>query len=134
MPASRSATINSEVATGRRMNCRDGFMRYAAFSALLLALLPRAFAAGPRFSRVARRARSLALACHELDLRALPQLVGAVDDDQSAWADAAVDRRRFALHGPDLHGLHAHRAIVIDREYECARCAPLDCSVRHERR
>src|SRR5437899_11594719 len=105
MPASRSATINSEVATGRRMNCRDGFMRFA-LRARLLAFLSPALAAGPiaarrRPTRAACRARSLRVARDELDLRALAELVGAVDDDERAMVNAAVDRTRPALHGAD---------------------------------
>src|SRR5512144_418261 len=123
MPDSSTATISSVVATGRRMNWRDGFMEASrraasrAFSAAALGparpVARCAVACPPVAPRAARRplsARSAraalrrsggvgAVARDHLDAAAFAQLVGAVGDDEGARRDAARDRRGLALHG-----------------------------------
>src|SRR4030095_3960234 len=134
MPASRIATISSEVATGRRMNWRDGFMRLGFFRAresVSPAALPwarrsvarRSLATGTVATRRPRprgggSAARLRFARDELDLRPFTQLVGAIDDDHVARGDAAVDRRHLTLHGSQLDGADADRAIIVDDKHE----------------
>src|SRR5262245_11495462 len=104
MPASRIATMSSVVATGRRMNGRDGFMavpRAADESAArvllsLLAAARRSAVARPAFGS-ASRGRRLRVARNELDRSTFAELVGAVDDDHRPRRDPARDRRCLAL-------------------------------------
>src|SRR5579864_4247940 len=93
MPASRIASISSEVATGRRMNGRDGLIAGSSLlghaqgarnSGAALGAAPRigrAFVGAGRFAGRRCLSRSLGAAIQQDDFRAVAQLVGAVDND-----------------------------------------------------
>src|SRR5665213_1165487 len=126
MPLSRMATISSEVATGRRMNGRDG-LNAAAF-------LSRAGGDGswaaPRASltaglRIVRRGvpgrrrgggrSSAAVRAGGLphrDLGAGLELVGAVDDDRIADLEARGHGDALALGRTERHGLCRDLSLI----------------------
>src|SRR6185312_13404003 len=108
-PASRIASISSDVATGRRMNGRDGFIealwssvRRRAGGASAAALAAPALAVAPLACArrvLARRRRLLRRPCGGVDqfhARAVAELVGAVDHDQVARRKAFAHLGRLA--------------------------------------
>src|SRR5687767_15881598 len=118
-PTSMMATISSEVATGRSMKIRDGFMSRSgllvglgggcaagataavglASSLLLLwagALLGLGRVGDRRARRGARRAARAA------DLGAVAQAIGAVNDDLVAGLQALHDLHLLAVGGAEL--------------------------------
>src|SRR5215831_21072895 len=102
MPDSSIATIRSEVATGRRMKGRDGFMsrllgtrRGRSFLAAPASLaVPGSLLGGGRVGGHPGAARS------HLDLGAVAQLVVTLDDHDLARCDAFVHRGVQPLRGP----------------------------------
>src|SRR6185437_4827211 len=137
MPTSMIATINSEVATGRRMNGRDGLMRYPysldpwLFSpATALSLLALALAASlpARLARRLRRRRTgrLSAAFGDLDLGAFLEPVGAVGDDDLPRIEPFGDRDLLAVVGAERHHLRGHRVVRLDQVDKRARRAALD--------
>src|SRR5947209_1345158 len=80
----RIATINREVATGRRMKSREIFKTAAAkFSSGAFGFSSLPFRSG--------RGRLERWPLPELDLCALAQAVDAIHDDALAWLQAAID-------------------------------------------
>src|SRR5438445_12270859 len=133
MPASRMASIKSEVATGRRMNGRDGLMRGS--SSMRRARRGRssapAFAAATFARRLVCCGRALAGRCRlsrapraridELHLRTVAQLVGAIDHDEVPRLDSALHFGVLALGCAELDWSHGHGLILPDQEHEGAR-------------
>src|SRR2546428_403592 len=103
MPTSRMASISSEVATGRRMKGRDGLMggsssmphvrdeRISAAALAAAAFARRLVCAGRSLAGRCRLSRASGAGIDEFHLRAVAQLVGAVDHDE-------VPRFESALH------------------------------------
>src|SRR5450755_4077212 len=103
-PASKMASIRSEVATGRRIKGRDGLIalgqtivdtRLARESAAALgtATLSRTLSAFVRFWRTfwrIRRLRCTGVGIDQFYLRAFAQLVRTIDHHQISWLDAAL--------------------------------------------
>src|SRR5438105_11559481 len=107
IPASKMASISSEVATGRRIKGRDGLIalgqtiveiRLARESAAALGTAalslpictPSAFVRFWRTFRRTRRLRRAGVGIDQFDLRAFAQLVRTVDDHQISRLDAAL--------------------------------------------
>src|SRR6266545_4800081 len=138
MPASRIASIKSDVATGRRMNGRDGLIagsssvRHARAAWNSAAALPAAAFA----RRLVRAGRSLAGRCRlsrtpgggidKLHLRTVAQLVGAVDHDEISRLESALHFGVLALGCAQLDGRHGNGLILLDHEHEGAGGAALD--------
>src|SRR5512141_1169353 len=134
MPDSRMATISSEVATGRSMNSRDGFIRQtppAPSPARLLALF--AIAAAFFARRIAAFARRGRIPGRQLDLRAFAQTVHAVDYDQFAGPAARLDDGRIAFGRSRFYVAQRDRAIVFDDVDEKTARAALQRRARHHR-
>src|SRR5215472_16998993 len=102
MPDSSIATIRSEVATGRRMKRRDGFM-----SRLLGSRRRRSFLAAPACLAVSgsllggrRVGGQPGAARGHFDLGAVAELVVTLDDHDLACGEAFVHRGVQSLRGP----------------------------------
>src|SRR5881394_2062487 len=115
MPASRIASINSDVATGRRMNGRDGFIETLSSSGRLcdggasaaalsapLAVCPLAGARRVLATRrrLLRRPRG---GVDQFHARTVTELVGAVDDDQITRGEPFAHLGRLAGDRTELH-------------------------------
>src|SRR5437867_6572919 len=123
MPASRMASIRSEVATGRRMNGRDGLMRGS--SSMRRARCGRSSAPALAAAAFARRlvcgGRALAGRCclsrttrggiDELHLRPVAQLVGAIDHDEISRLHPALHFGVLALGCAEFDWSHGHGLI-----------------------
>src|SRR2546422_5432471 len=148
MPASRMASIRSEVATGRRMNGRDGVMRgsssmrragrggSSAPALAAAALIARRLVCGGRplpllwRCRLSRTPRG---GIDELYLRAVAQLIGAIDHDEVPGLDPALHFGVLALGCAELDGSHGHGLILPNQEHEGSRRAALDRRARSQR-
>src|SRR5437867_9653358 len=117
-PESRIASIRSEVATGRKMNGRDGLM--AASHAWLRSRrslrIPRgrlatlALADGRRWLL---RAAVVGLA--DGDAGAVPQLVGAIDNHLVARRETRLHCDPFAIGWPKADGAYGHCVVRVDQ-------------------
>src|SRR5213076_1266473 len=141
MPASRMASIKSEVATGRRMNGRDGLMRgssskgharrgmSSAPALAAAALIARRLVCGGRpFPLLwrCRLSRAPGVRIDEFHLRAVAQLVGTIDHDEIPRLDSALHFGVLTLGCAQLDGSHGHRLILPDQEHEGSGRAALD--------
>ncbi len=104
------ATISNVVATGRRMNGCDGLIAFAhSRMRCLLPDLP-----GP--------ARSATVDWRpHVDLRAVAQLVGAIDHNAVAWRQSERTSTRSPSVTPSTTLADGDRAVRIDEIYERAR-------------
>src|SRR5688500_9561058 len=134
-PTSMMATISSEVATGRSMKIRDGFMSRSGLlvglgggcaavglaSSLLLVWPGPLLGLGRVGDRRARRgARRAARAA---DLGAVAQAVGAVDHDLVAGLQALDDLHLLAVGGAQLDDADLDRVIGLHQIDEGAGLA-----------
>src|ERR1700682_4922341 len=131
--ASKMASISSEVATGRRIKGRDGFIaRYgspgsdgcrarharestAALGTASLSVFAARQLVGPRrpFLRIRRLT---GVGVDHFYFRAFAQFVRAVDHHQVSRLDTALYLGGLAFHCADLHRRHRHRLILPDEE------------------
>src|SRR5438067_7231690 len=133
MPASRMASIRREVATGRRMNGRDGLMRgsssmrrarrgrSSAPALAAAALIARRLVCGGRPLPLlwrCRLSRTPRVRVDELHLRTVAQLVGAIDHDEISGLDPALHFGVLALGCAELDRSHGHGLILPDEEHE----------------
>ena len=146
MPASRIATISSEVATGRRMNGRDGFIadrrrslrvRAAAGARQPPPLLPRlavlaaALAGARRRSGRARR-RLLRARVRVARRSARPSRLRAAcrrrrrRPGRPGATPLSIGGRSRPATGPSFTGVHRDRLVVLDDVDERAGRAALD--------
>src|SRR5215218_2801649 len=151
-PTSMMATISSEVATGRSMKIRDGFMSRSGLlvglgggcaagttAAVSLAppllLLGLAGAALLGVGRVGdRRARRGArrAATRTADLGAVAQAVGAVDHDLVAGLQALHDLHLLAVGRAELDDADLDRVVALHQIDEGAGLAALDGGHGHD--
>src|SRR6202043_3104756 len=123
------AAIKSVVATGRRMKMRDGFIgrpqrgtpvRAKSWLApgmppvLAWLLAWGGFFAGPRAPPRPRPAAIGPLRGGDQHLCAIPQTVGAVDDNSIARRKARVDREHCSVQRSKIDGSRRHRIIRAD--------------------
>ena len=106
MPASRIATISSEVPTGRRMKMRDGFMRAAPTArrgavAAGVGARPALPCCAGRCSSRQRPARCC-FALSQQHLGTVLELVGAVGDHPLAGLEALLTATLVASPGPSV--------------------------------
>src|SRR6185437_14854478 len=133
MPTSMIAAISSEVATGRRMNGRDGLMGRPCpddprpRSPAAPALLPFALALPAPLAGLARRLTGgLGAAFGDLHLGAFLEPVGAVGDDDLTRIEPFDDSDLLAFIGAERHRLRGHGVVGLDQIDEGAGRAALD--------
>src|SRR5258706_3568386 len=147
-PASRMASISSEVATGRRIKGRDGLIALAktivdtglareSAAVLGTAVLSLSTWRLVRFLYPllrTRRLRRASVGIDQLYLRAFAQLVRTVDHHQVSRLDAALHLGGLAFCGANLERRDRRGLIRLDEEDEGAWSAALDCGGWNERR
>src|SRR5712692_4262161 len=112
MPASRTATISSVVATGRRIKSREGFIRPALEgSSTLLRPAPLSLADALAGSFGLGGRLDLGTLRGDLDARSRPQPVEAVRDQRFAGGEAFAHRDALAFGGTQLHGALGHGLV-----------------------
>src|SRR5215207_870348 len=148
-PTSMMATISSEVATGRSMKIRDGFMSRSgllvglgggcaagATTAVGLAssllLLRAGTLLGLRRVGDRRARRGARRAARAADLGAVAQTVGAVDHDLVAGLQAFRDLHPVAIGGAELDDADLDRVVGLHQIDEGARLAALDGGDRND--
>src|ERR1700676_3010804 len=148
-PASKMANISSEVATGRRIKGREGFIALgqtivdtrlapgpAAALGTTLPLPTGTLSALVRFWRTfwrTRRLRRAGVGIDQFDLRAFAQLVRTVDDHQISRLDGALHLGVLAFYRADLDRCDRYGLILLDEEDEGRRSAALNSGRRNQR-
>src|SRR5580704_12747028 len=140
MPTSMIAAISSDVATGRRIKSRDGFMLYSAGRpraspaiAPLLLTLSRLLPLPVCLWRVLTRlSRGLPGRRGDVGRGAVLEPVGSIGDDDRAGIEPLGHRHLLAIARAERHGLHAHRVVRLDQVDEGPRRAALDRRARHD--
>src|SRR6266545_6559635 len=111
MPASRTATISSVVATGRRMKSSDGFIRAAFEGSSTLRAPPLSLAEALAGSFGLGGRLDFGSLQSDLDARSRPQPVEAVRDQRFAGGEAFAHRDPLAFGGTQLHGALGHGVV-----------------------
>src|SRR5271170_3042475 len=112
--------MKSEVATGRRMNGRDGFMNAPPHAPPACALSWAGLGwTGTALRRIgilaACRTRRRAFRVARRHLAALAQLVSTVDDHAVARGQPGQDRNPLAVDRPELDRLYGNRVVRLDQ-------------------